>query len=78
MSSGQGNTVAEVGFPGPAVQVVSLFLGVAVVLSVFARFITKYVLAQKFYTEDGFLIAATVSNLTRGRHWIRAGILTGL
>lgn len=59
MSSNQ--TFATANNVGPAVNVTTWFLGVAVVLFVIARLTTKIYLAQRLSVEDFFIITAAVS-----------------
>lgn len=59
MSSNQ--TFATANDAGPAVNVTTWFLGVAVVLFVIARLTTKIYLAQRLSLDDSFIITATVS-----------------
>ena len=61
MSSTQ--TFATANDVGPAVNVVTWFLGVAFVLFVVARLTTKLYLAQSLGLDDLFIITATVSTL---------------
>ena len=62
MSSTQ--TFATANDVGPAVSVITWFLGVAVVLFVVARLATKLYLAQSLGLDDSLIITATVSTMS--------------
>ena len=71
MSSTQ--TFATANDVGPAVSVITWFLGVAVVLFVVARLTTKIYLAQSLGLDDSLIITATVSTMSNysKRHALR-------
>ena len=62
MSSTQ--TFATADNIGPAVNVITWLLGVAVVLFVVARLTTKVYLAQALGLDDSFIITAAVSTMS--------------
>ena len=60
MSSNSTQPVVTSNNFGPAVNVITWFLGSTVVLFVIARLVTKIVLAQRIRIDDGFLMLALV------------------